>query len=59
MSTSNAKNYARHALNANDPREAARYVEIAVNELCKAINDCDDEVAQLKVRISNLESRVH
>ena len=58
MSTSNAKSYAHRALNASNPQEATRYVELAVRELCKAINDCDDDVEQLKARISNLESRV-
>ena len=52
MSLSDAKSYAARAKKADDLREATKYFEQAIQELCKVVK-------HLKERVADLEAQVH
>jgi prefoldin subunit 5 len=49
----------RRAYNAASAEDATRNIELAVNELCKAIDELADNVKKLEARTSNLETAMH
>jgi hypothetical protein len=52
MSLSDAKSYAARAKRADDLREATKYFEQAIEELCSVVK-------HLEVRVADLEAQVH